>query len=160
MSDTINTKPKKLGRGLASLIGMPITLPDSVLRGEAAAVGGEGGSVAAGIPAGDGHDAGGGPSQGENEGKNEGDTGATLGGRRLVFAKVDEVVPSPFQPRRNFDEGSLSALAESIRSAGVMQPVLVRRVGVTSALVAGERRWRAARTAGLFEIPAVVVNIT
>jgi ParB family transcriptional regulator, chromosome partitioning protein len=70
---------------------------------------------------------------------------------------VDIVVPNPDQPRRSFDEESLEALAESLRARGVLQPVLVRPVpGGTFQLVAGERRWRAARLAGLETIPALV----
>jgi ParB family chromosome partitioning protein len=61
------------------------------------------------------------------------------------------------QPRRHFDEASLQALADSIGSSGLLQPVLVRpRAGGTYELIAGERRWRAARMAGLERIPALV----
>ncbi|MHC4946777.1 MAG: ParB/RepB/Spo0J family partition protein [Planctomycetota bacterium] len=70
---------------------------------------------------------------------------------------LDSVHPNPAQPRKHFDEQSLDALAASIRSAGVMQPIVVRtRQGGGYELVAGERRWRAAQRAGLKVIPAVV----
>src|SRR4051794_4769237 len=70
---------------------------------------------------------------------------------------VDLVVPNPHQPRRDFDEGALEALAGSLRDRGVLQPVLVRPLpGGTYELVAGERRWRAAQIAGLETIPAIV----
>ena len=70
---------------------------------------------------------------------------------------VDLVTPNPHQPRRSFDEGALQSLADSIDENGVLQPVLVRPVaGGTFELVAGERRWRAARLAGLERIPALV----
>ena len=70
---------------------------------------------------------------------------------------VDMIDPSPRQPRRSFDEDSLLALAGSIRSAGVLQPVLVRPLpSGRYELIAGERRWRAARLAELDAIPAVV----
>src|SRR5881398_653701 len=70
---------------------------------------------------------------------------------------VDLVAPNPKQPRRRFDEATLAGLAESVRQRGVLQPVLVRPVpGGTYELVAGERRWRAARLAGLDQIPAIV----
>jgi ParB family chromosome partitioning protein len=66
-------------------------------------------------------------------------------------------VPSPRQPRRRFDDDPLRALAESLRDRGVLQPVLVRPVpGGSYELVAGERRWRAARMAGLETIPALI----
>ncbi len=61
---------------------------------------------------------------------------------------IDLIAPNPNQPRRSFEEDSLLALAESIRSRGVLQPVLVRPlVGGRYELIAGERRWRAARIA-------------
>jgi ParB family transcriptional regulator, chromosome partitioning protein len=70
---------------------------------------------------------------------------------------VDMIDPSPNQPRRNFDEDSLMALAGSIRARGVLQPVLVRpMVSGRYELIAGERRWRAAQLAELTSIPAVV----
>src|SRR4051812_9283892 len=70
---------------------------------------------------------------------------------------VDLVVPNPRQPRRRFDEATLAGLAESLRQRGVLQPVLVRPVaGGTYELVAGERRWRAAKLADLETIPALV----
>ena len=70
---------------------------------------------------------------------------------------VELIVPNPKQPRRSFDEAALAALAGSLRERGVLQPVLVRPVaGGTYELVAGERRWRAARIAGLESVPAIV----
>jgi ParB family transcriptional regulator, chromosome partitioning protein len=74
---------------------------------------------------------------------------------------VGAIVAGRFQPRRRFDEGRLKELAESIKTAGVMQPVLVRRgVGERYELVAGERRWRAAQLAGLAVVPAVVAELS
>lgn len=70
---------------------------------------------------------------------------------------VELIAPNPKQPRRAFDDGALEALAGSLRDSGVLQPVLVRPLsGGTYELVAGERRWRAARLAGLKTIPALV----
>jgi ParB family transcriptional regulator, chromosome partitioning protein len=70
---------------------------------------------------------------------------------------VELIVANPNQPRRNFDEEALGALAGSLGERGVLQPVLVRpKPGGTYELVAGERRWRAAQIAGLTEIPALV----
>jgi ParB family chromosome partitioning protein len=70
---------------------------------------------------------------------------------------VDMINPNPAQPRGRFDDESLAALAASFAERGVLQPVLVRgRPGGTYELIAGERRWRAARLAGLDEIPAIV----
>src|SRR5271155_1773 len=70
---------------------------------------------------------------------------------------VELISPNPKQPRRRFDQESLQALAESLGERGVLQPVLVRpKPGGTYELIAGERRWRAARIAGLQSIPALI----
>src|ERR1700719_1657921 len=70
---------------------------------------------------------------------------------------LEMISPSPHQPRRQFEEDALMALAESIRVRGVLQPVLVRPLaGGKYELIAGERRWRAARAAELESIPALV----
>lgn len=74
----------------------------------------------------------------------------------LRHVEVDRFVPSPFQARRSFDEQQLRALADSIRVAGIMQPVVARPVGDRYELVAGERRWRAARLADLKTVPTIV----
>lgn len=71
--------------------------------------------------------------------------------------EIDEIRPNPQQPRRDFDDEALAGLAESIRSLGLLQPVVVRPDPEGGYfLVAGERRWRAARKAGLSRIPAVI----
>ena len=72
---------------------------------------------------------------------------------------LDSIVPGPMQPRTHFDEGSLEGLADSIRSQGIIQPLLVRRQGDRYELIAGERRWRAARLAGLAKVPVVVKDV-
>lgn len=72
---------------------------------------------------------------------------------------IDLIDPSPVQPRSHFDERSLKELAMSIRENGIVQPVLVRPNGSRFELVTGERRWRAAKAAGLERIPAVVREI-
>jgi ParB family chromosome partitioning protein len=69
---------------------------------------------------------------------------------------IDSVKPNPYQPRTSYDEDDLRALSESIRTNGVIQPILVRETAAGYELIAGERRLRAARLAGLVEIPALV----
>lgn len=70
---------------------------------------------------------------------------------------LDEIAPNPRQPRREFDEAALEALTASVRAVGVLQPIIVRRREVGGyELVVGERRWRAARRAGLERIPAII----
>jgi len=73
--------------------------------------------------------------------------------------RICDIEPNPGQPRRRFDEEALAALAESIRTHGVLQPIAVRKNadGIYT-IIAGERRWRAARLAGLSEIPALVLE--
>jgi ParB family chromosome partitioning protein len=71
---------------------------------------------------------------------------------------VDLIDPNPEQPRRAFDAANLDQLSESIQRHGVLQPVVVRKAGERFELIVGERRWRAARAAGLHSIPAVVAD--
>jgi ParB family chromosome partitioning protein len=73
---------------------------------------------------------------------------------------LDRVRPNPRQPRRQFDSAAMNELTESIRTSGVIQPIVVRRLGEDYELIAGERRWRAAQAAGLARIPAVVREAT
>lgn len=70
--------------------------------------------------------------------------------------EVDRITPSPFQPRRTFDDAKIGELATSIRNQGIIQPLVVRRNGDGYELIAGERRWRAAMRAGLTHVPIVV----
>lgn len=75
----------------------------------------------------------------------------------LLEIEVAAIRPNPKQPRRRFDEDALDALAESLRSSGLVQPVVVRPLGEGGyELIAGERRWQAARRAGIERIPALV----
>jgi len=72
---------------------------------------------------------------------------------------IDAIDPNPDQPRRHFDPGDLEQLSGSIERHGLLQPVVLRRAGNRYELVVGERRWRAARAAGLASIPAVVADV-
>jgi ParB family chromosome partitioning protein len=78
----------------------------------------------------------------------------------LVELPVDAIQPNPNQPRKAFSSEALKELSTSIKASGVIQPVVVRRLGQGYQLVVGERRWRAARQAGLERIPAVVRETT
>ena len=73
-----------------------------------------------------------------------------------VEADIDRLAPSDFQPRVNVDDGRLRQLAESIKANGIIQPIVVRRDGDRFQIIAGERRWRAAKIAGLLRVPVVV----
>jgi ParB family chromosome partitioning protein len=76
-----------------------------------------------------------------------------------VEIDVDRLTPNSYQPRAQFDDGPLQELARSIKSNGVIQPILVRRVGDQFHIIAGERRWRAAQLAGLKRVPIVVRDV-
>lgn len=70
---------------------------------------------------------------------------------------VDQVIPNRYQPRTVFDEGALGELTSSVKESGILQPILVRRApGGQYELIAGERRWRAAKRAGMKQIPALI----
>ena len=80
----------------------------------------------------------------------------------LTLIALDDIAPNAQQPRRSFDAASLESLAQSIRANGVLSPIVVRPVdgrGAKYEIVAGERRWRAARSAGLRELPAIVRDV-
>jgi len=82
------------------------------------------------------------------------------GGRTIVNIDVNDVVPNPRQPRSHFVKESLNELAESIKAQGVIEPILTRMRGGKYELVAGERRLRAAKIAGITVIPAIVKDFT
>ena len=86
-------------------------------------------------------------------------TGTESASEDIRRLPIDLLDPNPFQPRMNFDEEMLQDLAESIRTQGVLQPILVRphpEVAARYQIIAGERRWRAAKSAGLTEVPVIV----
>jgi ParB family transcriptional regulator, chromosome partitioning protein len=118
-----------LGRGLGALIR------DSTVATSATQTGIGAGTAAAAAPA----------------------TGASNGAAFQV--DIDLIDPSPYQPRTRFAEAALEELAQSIRNSGIIQPLVLRRVGQRYQLIAGERRWRAAQRAELMRVPAVVREV-
>ena len=70
--------------------------------------------------------------------------------------RISEIEPNRLQPRKDFDEEAIASLADSIKDHGLLQPIVVRPYGRAYQIVAGERRWRAARIAGLGEVPVVI----
>lgn len=80
------------------------------------------------------------------------------GGEQMM--KINMVEPNREQPRRNFEEDSLLELADSIKQFGVLQPLIVRKRKDYYEIIAGERRWRAAKMAGVKEIPVIIKDFT
>ena len=78
----------------------------------------------------------------------------------VVELKLNDISPNDGQPRKNFDEEKINSLASSIEENGIIQPIIVQKKGDGYRIVAGERRWRAARIAGLSVIPAIVRDLT
>jgi ParB family chromosome partitioning protein len=76
--------------------------------------------------------------------------------RPFLFVGIEEIRPNPLQPRKKVKEAAIEELAQSIKEKGIIQPLLVRKVGDEYELIAGERRWRAAQKAGLTEIPVLI----
>lgn len=124
-----NQRPSRLGRGLSTLMSGP-----AQASGKAVA---------------------------EKPDPNLQDDGVRGNDQPLQFIPLDDIEANPSQPRKRFDAAALTGLADSIRSAGVMQPVTVRRTsrGGKYELVAGERRWRAAKIAGFDSLPAIVRDL-
>ncbi len=85
---------------------------------------------------------------------------ATPGSAGSTLLDIDLIEPSPYQPRTHFREEALAELAQSIRASGIIQPLVLRRVGSRFQLLAGERRWRAAQRAGLNRVPAVIREVS
>ena len=81
-------------------------------------------------------------------------------GAQQTFVKITMVEPNREQPRKNFDEDALQELADSIKQFGVLQPIVVQDRKDHYEIIAGERRWRAAKIAGLKEVPVIIKNLT
>lgn len=78
---------------------------------------------------------------------------------KILYVAIEQVQPNPFQPREDFDAQSMEDLVQSIREKGVIQPVLARRKGENFELIAGERRFRAAKSLNLKEIPIILKDV-
>jgi len=76
-----------------------------------------------------------------------------------LLLEIGQIVPNPHQPRRTMNEASIAELAASLKSNGMIQPIIVRKVDSGYQLIAGERRWRAAKLAGLAEVPVIVKDV-
>jgi ParB family chromosome partitioning protein len=141
---------KRLGRGLESLISKPVPIDVSKEGGTTS----ESGHSRASAPA----------SKVEHQisGPSGASSAASLDGTSIVSITLDAISPNRRQPRQSIDEAALESLAQSIHQAGLMQPIVVRIDAADRnryELVAGERRWRAARKLGLPTIPAIVRDL-
>ena len=123
------SRKKRLGKGLSSMIAKPVAVAVSESEADPAALVDQ--PVSAPSPTSEG----------------------------LATIPVAQVHPNPHQPRQDFDPEALKTLSDSIKLSGVMQPVVVRTVASGYELVVGERRWRAAKAAGLNSIPAVIRDL-
>jgi ParB family chromosome partitioning protein len=89
------------------------------------------------------------------------DVGASdLEPRSFFYCDIDSIRPNPYQPRRHFSEQELNDLSDSVKEKGIIQPLVVHTVSTGYELIVGERRWRAARVAGLKEVPVVVKDVS
>ena len=77
----------------------------------------------------------------------------------IVYLYLDDIIPNRFQPREVFDDKALKELAVSIREHGIIQPIIVRKIGTKFEIIAGERRYKAATMVGLTKIPAIIRNL-
>ena len=122
---------RRLGRGLDSLVSDLLTDPGRIEPDRAA-----------------GH-----PTQ-------PSETDPRLGIHDITMLPIDELSPNPLQPRSQVDDDSMSSLAKSISSSGILQPIAVRQKEDGYEIIAGERRWRAARSAGMDRVPVFVHSAT
>lgn len=140
-------KGRRLGRGLSSLIGTPIEVPlTPPATGPAASFGSRGVGV-----------------DGAETRPAQAPAPSEPAGQRVLYIGLADIAPGRYQPRKNFDPIALGELAASLKTAGVVQPIVVRLNpdgAPAYELVAGERRWRAAAIAGLGVIPAIVAAIS
>ncbi len=136
---TSSGKGRRLGRGLSGLIGTPVEVPIAPPTVPAKQQGGAGDTA---VPAA---------------------ANIEAPGQRIVYLGLTDIAPGRYQPRKRFDETALNELAASLKTAGLVQPIVVRLNPEGSPryeLVAGERRWRAAALAGLEVIPAIIAAIS
>ena len=150
-AQTEATKPTmKLGRGLGRLIPVSAKNPAGETPVKAAAP-----TVASAADVS--------PSKGPASMTAKQPAVESISGRQIAQIKIQSVIPNPRQPRMDFDSKAIQELADSIRSAGLIQPIVVRPLTGSPGryeLIAGERRWRACQTLGWSEIPAIVTNAT
>ncbi len=137
MASKTKKQKRRLGRGLGGLLSAPVDINPPVSSGNKEVL-----------------------SPNTEELERVG-TAENISSEGLVYIATEQIIPNPHQPRQVFDDDGLSSLADSIKTAGLMQPIVVRNSSVegTYELIAGERRWRAAQLAGLTQMPSLVRNL-
>jgi ParB family transcriptional regulator, chromosome partitioning protein len=152
-------KPRRLGRGLSALLGEPIAIQAPAVPAVTTSPTESSPQAAhSGSPVSEPKPTSSGASL---QGTAKSDPVGEASGTRIVQIPLHLAEPNRFQPRRTFDEAQLTELAASIRSAGVVQPILVRPGAAGKyEIVAGERRWRACKIAGLTHVPAVLAVLS
>ena len=78
---------------------------------------------------------------------------------QVINVPIEEIIPNRFQPRLNFDESALNELSASIKEHGIIQPLILRRLEDKYEIIAGERRFKAAKMAGLMSVPAIITKM-
>lgn len=142
MTEQAKKHKRRLGKGLNSLLTKPVEVTPPVTRTDQVLNTGDHG----------------GESPPVTTGAKEDSVVVTEG---LIYVPVENVIPNPRQPRQVFDDEALTALADSIKTAGLMQPIMIRKSSEDDIfeIVAGERRWRAAQLAGLVKLPAILKEL-
>ncbi len=142
MTEQAKKHKRRLGKGLNSLLTKPVEATPPVTRTDPVLNTGDHG----------------GESPPVTTGAKEDSVVVTEG---LIYVPVENVIPNPRQPRQVFDDEALTALADSIKTAGLMQPIMIRKSSENDIfeIVAGERRWRAAQLAGLVKLPAILKEL-
>ena len=87
-------------------------------------------------------------------------TAPTLSEGKIWQVSIEKLKPGAYQPRKQFDKEKLQELSQSIKSNGILQPIVVRKINDSFEIVAGERRWRASQMAGLHEVPVIIKNFS
>ncbi len=83
-----------------------------------------------------------------------------MNNNNVMQIPIEDILPNRFQPRLAFDDASLSELAQSIKEHGIIQPIIIRRINDKYEIIAGERRYRAAKIAGLISVPAIITEMS
>ena len=79
--------------------------------------------------------------------------------KEIIEVSLTDIIPNRFQPRLSFDEDALNELAKSIRQHGIIQPLVLRKIGDKYEIIAGERRYKASYIAGLTKVPAIIIDL-